>query len=41
LVQIFIHVKSQIFLEVVSKPPLGLNSPKADKSLCWTETVNP
>jgi hypothetical protein len=28
-------------LEVVSKPPLGLNPPKADKSLCWTETVNP
>jgi len=28
-------------LEVVSKPPLGLNPPKADKSLCWTETANP
>jgi hypothetical protein len=28
-------------IEVVSKPPLGLNPPKADKSLCWTETANP
>jgi len=26
---------------VALKPPLGLNQPQADKSLCWTETVNP
>jgi hypothetical protein len=30
-----------VCLEVVSKPPLGLNPPKADKSLCWTEMSNP
>jgi hypothetical protein len=34
-------ISTILFLEAVSNPPLGLNPPKADKSLCWTETVNP
>jgi hypothetical protein len=33
-------VNFYLSLKVVSKPPLRLNPPKADKSLCWTEPSN-